>query len=146
MSTDDTVPTPDAWWNREGSYRRLVDSILDYGILMIDTDGTIRTWNPGAEHVKGYTADEAIGQNFSMFYTREQRDAHYPEHELEVAATTGQFEDEGWRVRKDGSKFWANVVITALRDESGSLVGFSKVTRDLTDREEQQEQLRKTAA
>jgi PAS domain S-box-containing protein len=103
--------------------------------------GRIRTWNRGAEHIKGYTAEEAIGQHFEVFYTDEARARKHPAYELEVASREGRFEEEGWRVRKDGTQFWANVVITALRDASGVLVGFAKVTRDLSERRRAQMRL-----
>jgi PAS domain S-box-containing protein len=112
----------------------LVDSVRDYAIFLLDPNGYVATWNPGAEHLKGYTAAEAVGGHFSMFYTDGDRAREHPAFELEVAARTGRYEEEGWRVRKDGSHFWANVVISAVRDESGALVGFAKVTRDLSDR------------
>jgi len=118
----------------EEHYRLLVESARDYAILMLDPNGIILTWNRGAERLKGYTAGEIIGQHFSKFYPRPAVDSGWPEKELEIASTEGRFEDEGWRVRKDGSHFWANVVITALRDGQGSLRGFSKITRDMTDR------------
>ena len=115
-------------------YRLFVDSIKDYAILMLDPTGHVLSWNPGAELLKGYHADEIIGKHFSIFYPREDVEHGKPEMELRVATNEGRFEDEGWRVRKDGSRFWANVVITALRDESRRLVGFGKITRDLTGR------------
>ena len=123
-------------------FRLLVASVRDYAIFMLDVSGRIRTWNAGAEHIKGYTADEAIGQHFELFYTDEARARKHPQYELEVATREGRFEEEGWRVRKDGTQFWANVVITALRDASGVLVGFAKVTRDLTERRRAEQQLR----
>jgi len=126
----------------EGLYRLLVESVRDYAIFALDPDGYILTWNPGAERFKGYTANEIIGKHFSVFYTKADRDRHWPESELAMAKSDGRFEDEGWRVRKDGSRFWANVVITALRDDSGKLVGFAKVTRDLTERRRAEETLR----
>ena len=115
-------------------FRLLVTSVRDYAIFMLDPPGAIRTWNAGAEHIKGYTADEVIGRHFELFYTEEARARKHPAYELEVATREGRFEEEGWRVRKDGTQFWANVVITALRDARGELVGFAKVTRDLTER------------
>ena len=118
----------------EERFRLLVQSVRDYGIFMLDPRGYIASWNEGAQNIKGYTEEEAIGKHFSMFYTQQDRDRDFPAYELEVAAREGRFEDEGWRVRKDGTHFWANVVITALRPESGELVGFAKVTRDLTER------------
>src|SRR5688572_10946704 len=132
-------PQPPSALTREPSetdrlLRLLIDSVRDYGIFLLDTTGHIRTWNPGAQRIKGYTPQEAIGRHFSMFYPPSDIIAGKPEMELRVAAAEGRFEDEGWRVRKDGSLFWANVIITALREESGDLVGFGKVTRDLSDR------------
>jgi PAS domain S-box-containing protein len=118
----------------EERFRLLVDSVVDYAIFMLDPDGFVATWNPGAERIKGYSAAEIVGKHFSTFYPPEPVASGKCEMELEVAAREGRFEDEGWRVRKDGSLFWANVVITALRDQGGSLVGFAKVTRDLTNR------------
>src|SRR5262245_55252839 len=115
-------------------YRLLVNSVRDYAIFMLDTDGIIKTWNTGAERVKGYTADEIIGQSHARFYTDEDRAAGRPRSLLHIARTMGRVEDENWRGRKDGTRFWADVVITALFDESGELVGYGKVTRDLTER------------
>lgn len=110
----------------------LVDSVRDCAIFALDPQGFILTWNAGAERCKGYTADEAIGQHFSIFYPAERKAARFPHFMLEVAARDGRFEDEGWRVRKDGSRFWANVLITPLRNEEGEIIAFAKVTRDLT--------------
>ncbi|HEY5060326.1 MAG TPA: PAS domain S-box protein, partial [Gemmatimonadaceae bacterium] len=118
----------------EQRFRLIVQSVRDYGIFMLDPEGHIASWNEGAQRMKGYTAEEIIGRHFSVFYTTEDKTSGKPAWELEGAARDGRFEDEGWRLRKDGSLFWANVVITALRDPSGTLVGFAKVTRDLTDR------------
>ncbi|HEX8905537.1 MAG TPA: PAS domain S-box protein, partial [Longimicrobiaceae bacterium] len=115
-------------------YRLLIDSVRDYAIFALDRTGHVLTWNPGAERFKGYKPHEIIGKHFSIFYPEEDLRNRKPWWELEVAEREGRFEDEGWRIRKDGSRFWANVVITALRDESGQLVGFAKVTRDLTER------------
>jgi PAS domain S-box-containing protein len=111
-----------------------VQSVRDYAIFALDTAGCILSWNEGAQRIKGYTAEEIIGRHFSTFYPAEDIAAGKPKWELEVATREGRFEDEGWRLRKDGSRFWANVIITALRDETGTLVGFAKVTRDLTER------------
>ncbi|HEX7672318.1 MAG TPA: ATP-binding protein [Polyangiaceae bacterium] len=116
--------------------RLLVESVVDYAIFMLDTEGRVATWNLGAAKIKGYTADEIVGQHFSKFYPVEDVAAGKPDLELEVATRLGRVEDEGWRIRKDGSRFWANVVITALRDEAHNLRGFGKVTRDLTERRE----------
>ncbi len=123
-------------------HRLLVDSIDDYAIFALDPDGYILSWNAGAHRLKGYTANEIIGKHFSIFYPREQIERGFPNFELREAARVGRFEDEGWRLRKDGSRFWANVVITALRDPSRGLVGFAKVTRDLTERRRTEETLR----
>lgn len=115
-------------------YQTMVEAVRDYAIFLLDSSGYIVTWNEGAERLKGYTADEIIGQHFSVFYPPEAIAIGHPQHELEIAAAEGRFEEEGWRRRKDGSAFWANVVITAVRDETGELIGFAKVTRDLTER------------
>ncbi len=125
-----------------GLYQLLVESVTDYAIFVLDPTGHIMTWNPGAQRAKGYTAEEIIGRHFSTFYTAEEQAAGKPAWELEVATRDGRVEDEGWRVRKDGSLFWANVVITALRDPTGTLVGFAKVTRDLSERRRAEEALR----
>ncbi|MBG9388425.1 PAS domain-containing hybrid sensor histidine kinase/response regulator [Caenimonas aquaedulcis] len=125
-------------------FRLLVDSVVDYGIFMLDPAGNVASWNTGAERIKGYTRAEVIGRHFSMFYTQEARDRGWPEHELRAATREGRFEDEGWRVRKDGSQFWANVVITALHDRAGGLAGFGKVTRDLTERRQHEEAMRES--
>jgi PAS domain S-box-containing protein len=122
------------------SFRLLVESVRDYAIFMLDPRGVVRTWNAGAERIKGYRADEIIGTHFSAFYTRPDADSGKCEHELEAATAEGRFEDEGWRVRKDGTTFWANVVITALHNPNGELVGFAKVTRDLSERKRAEEE------
>jgi PAS domain S-box-containing protein len=128
----------------EERFRLLVASIRDYAIFMLDPGGHILTWNAGAERFKGYQVDEIIGQHFSIFYPDDARQKGWPEYELKVAKDTGVFEDEGWRVRKDGSLFWANVVITAMRTADGRLLGFAKVTRDLTQRRAHEEELRRS--
>jgi len=115
-------------------FRLLVESVLDYGIFMLDPEGRVQSWNSGAQRIKGYAADEIIGRHFSAFYPQAAQDKGWPAHELSVAKREGRFADEGWRVRKDGTQFWANVVITAVHDRTGRLRGFAKVTRDLTDR------------
>jgi PAS domain S-box-containing protein len=117
-----------------GLYQLLVESVRDYAIFVLDPDGRVASWNEGARRIKGYEADEIIGRHFSEFYPEPARAAGFPDYELEVARADGRFEDEGWRVRKDGTQFWANVVITALHADDGSLIGFAKVTRDLTER------------
>ena len=128
----------------DAAYRLLVDSVPDYAIFLLDAEGRVQTWNPGAERIKGYRPDEVIGRHFSMFYPQEALDRNWPEHELDVAKREGRYEEEGWRKRKDGTLFWANVVITTIRDGDGHLRGFSKVTRDLTERRQQQELLRRS--
>jgi PAS domain S-box-containing protein len=112
----------------------MVASVVDYAIFALDPAGHVASWNEGAQRMKGYSEEEIVGRHFSTFYPEELAAAGHPDHELEVAESEGRYEEEGWRVRKDGSLFWANVVITALRDEDGRLVGFAKVTRDLTER------------
>ena len=115
-------------------YQLMVESVHDYAIFMLDPAGYIASWNKGAQKIKGYTADEIIGQHFSIFYKPEDIAIGHPQRELEIATAEGRFEEERPRLRKDGSEFWANVVITPVRDEDGTLVGFAKVTRDLTER------------
>ena len=115
-------------------YRQLVEGVRDYAIFLLDPQGHILTWNRGAELIKGYAPAEIIGKHFSVFYPQSAIDRAWPQHELETAQRLGRFEDEGWRLRKDGSLFWAGVVITAMRGEDGELIGFSKITRDLTER------------
>ena len=117
----------------EERFRLLVEGVADYAIFMLDPNGRVATWNVGAERIKGYTASEIIGKHFSIFYPAEALESGWPEHELQVAAEKGSFVDTGWRVRKDGTTFWANVTITALRDDCGRLMGYAKLTRDLTD-------------
>jgi PAS domain S-box-containing protein len=124
-------------------FRLLVESVRDYAIFMLDPGGHVVTWNAGAERIKGYKAHEIIGQHFSKFYPAEVAARGWPDEELRRAAKLGRFEDEGWRIRKDGTQFWANVVITALRDSTGELRGFAKVTRDLTERREAEERARR---
>lgn len=122
----------------EERFRLLVESVTDYAIYMLDPVGTITSWNAGAARFKGYTADEILGQNFSRFYSEADRMAGIPSRALETASREGRFEAEGWRIRKDGSRFWANVVIDAIRSPMGELLGFAKITRDLTERRETQ--------
>jgi len=123
-------------------FAKLVREVRDYAIFMLDAGGRIASWNAGAERIKGYTAADIIGQHFSVFYGEEARQRRIPDRELEIAAAQGRFEDEGWRLRKDGGRFWANVIITPLRDGKGELRGFAKITRDLTERKRQEEELR----
>ncbi len=126
----------------DASYRVFIETVRDYALLMLDPTGRVISWNPGAETIKGYKADEIIGKHFSVFYPPEAIEQGLPAHELVMADREDRFEDEGWRVRKDGTRFWANVVITALRDPDGSLIGYAKVTRDLTERRRHEESLR----
>ena len=143
MPHDDTPPpAPALQHDSEERFRLLVESVRDYAIFMLDPKGHVLTWNLGAERFKGYPAEEIIGSHFSRFYPPDALARGLPDEELRVASDAGSFEDEGWRVRKDGSMFWANVVITAMRDERGELVGFAKVTRDLTQRRHHEEALR----
>jgi PAS domain S-box-containing protein len=118
----------------EEQLRLLVESVQDYAIFLLGPDGRVATWNLGAQRIKGYQASEIIGKHFSVFYPQVDLDSGKPQEELRVATAVGRFEDEGWRLRKDGSRFWANVIITALRDSSGNLRGFSKITRDTTEK------------
>ncbi len=131
-------------WERsdDAQFHSLVGEVVDYAIFKLDPNGNVSTWNKGAGHIKGYTADEIIGQHFSKFYTEEDKNAGVPEHHLGIASEQGRTEYEGYRVRKDGSQFWANVVITALRDDDGELRGFTKVTRDMTERREAKQRLK----
>lgn len=129
---------------RDEPFRRLVETVSDYAIFLLDPEGRIQSWNRGAQLLKGYEAGEVTGKHFSIFYPEEAVARRWPEHELEAALKIGRFEDEGWRIRKDGSRFWANVVITAMYDDAGNLLGFSKVTRDLTQRRKTEERLRES--
>jgi PAS domain S-box-containing protein len=128
------LPGPNEKLATDDLLRLLVTTVRDYAIFMLDPAGQVATWNSGAERIKGYAASEIIGRHFSTFYPVEDVQAGKCEYELEIATRDGRFEDEGWRIRKDGTRFWANVVITAVRNERGTLVGFAKVTRDLSDR------------
>lgn len=127
-------PVPDQASKPEQQLQLLVESVKDYAIFLLDAEGRVVTWNQGAQRIKGYTFDEIRGHHFSVFYPREDIESGKPDYELKFAAQEGRFEDEGWRLRKDGSRFWANVVITALKDENGVLLGFGKVTRDISQR------------
>jgi PAS domain S-box-containing protein len=130
---------PQADFDESDLFRLLVESVRDYAIFMLDPQGRVSTWNAGAANIKGYRKAEILGKHFSVFYTPDAIARRFPEHELDVARARGRFEDEGWRVRKDGTRFWANVVISAMRDERGTLRGFAKVTRDLTARRQVEE-------
>jgi PAS domain S-box-containing protein len=136
----------DALRRSEERFRILVQGVSDYAIYMLDTEGRVTNWNTGAQRFKGYTETEILGEHFSRFYTEEDRATDLPRRALETALREGRFEHEGWRVRKDGSRFWAHVVIDPIRDEGGTLIGFAKVTRDITDRRAAQEELEKTRA
>src|SRR5258706_3307210 len=118
--------------------RLLIEAIHDYAIYMLNPDGLVTTWNAGAQRFKGYAEAEVLGTPFSRFYVEEDRKAGLPQRALKIAAAEGKFESEGWRVRKDGTRFWAHVVIDPIRDRSGKLVGFAKITRDFTNRREAQ--------
>ena len=128
----------------EAAFRVLVESVKDYAIFMLDPGGRVASWNPGAQRIKGYSADQIIGRHFSIFYSPEDIEAGKPDRMLQQATAEERTEDEGWRVRKDGSRFWANVVLTALRDPSGALLGFAKITRDLTERRRTEQAVRES--
>jgi PAS domain S-box-containing protein len=148
MASEPTRPvSASAGGSRELSedlFRLLVESVEDHAIYMLDPNGFVSTWNAGAARIKGYSADEVVGKHFSIFYTPEAIAQGWPEHVLQSAARAGRFEDEGWRVRKDGSLFWANIVLTAMHDRNGALRGFSKITRELSARREQEQALRRS--
>ena len=128
------MDTTDPNINNSERYRLLVEAVTDYAIYMLDPSGTVISWNAGAEQFKGYRASEIIGQHFSRFYTDEDRQSGLPARALNISATEGKFESEGWRVRRDGSRFWAHVVIDPIRNARGVLTGYAKITRDLTER------------
>jgi PAS domain S-box-containing protein len=128
----------------ESKFRLMIAGVRDYAIFMMNPEGYIASWNQGAENIKGYKTEEIIGSHFSKFYTEEDKKRNHPQYELEIAKRDGKYEEEGWRIRKDGSKFWATILITAIKDSSGKLIGFSKVTRDLTERMLAQEELRRS--
>jgi PAS domain S-box-containing protein len=128
----------------EEPFKLLVQSIVDYAIYMLDADGRVTSWNVGAERIKGYSAEEILGQHFSIFYTEEDRQAGVPDKVLETARREGKYEGEGWRVRKDGTRFWVNAVVDAIRDDDGKIIGFAKVTRDMTEKREARLNLEQT--
>jgi PAS domain S-box-containing protein len=128
----------------EERFQLLIEAVVDYGIFLLDPEGHVASWNTGAENLKGYTREEILGRHFSIFYPPEVVASGWPQEELRRARKLGRFEDEGWRVRKDGSRFWANVIITALYDRAGTLTGFAKITRDLTERRKHEEELRES--
>ena len=125
-------------------FRLLVEAVTDYAIYMLDPNGIVTSWNAGAQRFKGYTEQEIIGEHFSRFYTDEDRESGLPKRALETAAREGRFEQEGWRVRKDGTRMWAHVVIDPIRDRSGRLVGFAKITRDISEKKAAQDELRRS--
>ena len=134
----------DASLTDDGRYRILIDAIKDYAIYMLDRNGCVASWNPGAERFKGYSAEEVLGENFSRFYTEEDQRSGLPETNLRRAGEEGRYEGEGWRIRKDGERFWAHVIIDPIIDPSGELVGFAKITRDLTERRQAEKELERT--
>jgi PAS domain S-box-containing protein len=143
---DERMEAEAALRESEERYRLLVEGVKDHAIFMLDAKGRVTTWNQGAERIKGYRAEEIIGENFSRFYSSEDVERGKPELALKVAAEKGHYDDEGWRVRKDGTRFYANVVITAVLDQAGCLRGYSKVTHDITERKRAEEELRKAQA
>jgi PAS domain S-box-containing protein len=138
---DQVIQRSAALQKSEQQFQQLVAGVTDYAIYMLDPEGNIASWNPGAERIKGYSSTEIIGKHFSRFYTEEDRETSLPKRALHQAATRGKFEGEGWRLRKDGTRFWANVLIDPIRDSTGTLIGFAKVTRDMTEYRAMQEQL-----
>src|SRR5690606_39065495 len=129
----------------EERYHKMIDEVQDYAILLLDCDGFIQNWNKGAEKIKGYSEKEIIGKNFRIFYLEEDRKNNLPETLINQAFETGRAQHEGWRLRKDGSKFWGSIVITALHDDEDNIIGFSKVTRDLTERKLAEDQAKSYA-
>src|SRR3954449_4572587 len=128
-----TESRPDAPLTDEQRFRRLIEAVTDYAIYMLDPHGIVTSWNAGAQRFKGYTPDEIIGEHFSRFYTDEDRQTGLPKRALETAVREGRFEQEGWRVRKDGTRMWAHVVIDPILSPSGTLLGFAKITRDISE-------------
>ncbi|MGZ5846757.1 MAG: PAS domain-containing protein, partial [Ramlibacter sp.] len=140
-----TPPDTQPYSPQEAERLRLfISAVTDYAIYMLSPEGTIVSWNAGAQRFKGYTAAEIIGQHFSLFYTDEDRRIGIPAFALQQASSKGKFEAEGWRVRKDGSRFWASVVIDPIRDDAGTLVGYAKITRDITEKKLAEEALRES--
>src|SRR6266436_1262670 len=133
--------TEEALKQSQEQFRLLVQGVSDYAIYMLDPKGVVANWNLGAHRIKGYTSEEIIGNHFSIFYTDEDREAGEPQKVLETVKRDGRLEKEGWRVRKDGSRFWAHVIIDAIRDDHGKLIGYAKITRDITERKNTQQQL-----
>jgi PAS domain S-box-containing protein len=141
QTTRPSVPKTDTMSPDADTLRLLVDSTIDYAIFLLDPQGYVASWNAGAQRIKGYAAQDIVGRHFSVFYTEDVVARGWPDHELQEATRAGRFEDEGWRVRKDGTKFYANVVITALRDSTGTLRGFAKVTRDISERKANEQRI-----
>jgi PAS domain S-box-containing protein len=135
----------DVFFHGEQQYHLMIDEVEDYAILMLDRNGVVRNWNKGAQKIKGYTEEEAVGMHFRMFYPQEDREAGLPELLIGKATREGKAIHEGWRIRKDGTTFWGSIVITALHDPQGKVIGFSKVTRDLTERKRSEDRLRQYA-
>jgi PAS domain S-box-containing protein len=125
-------------------FGQIVAGVKDYAVFTLDVAGHVTSWNAGAENIQGYAANEIIGKHFSRFHTAEAIVRNWPGEELKIAAGQGRFEEEGWRIRKDGSRFWADVVTTAIHDSSGRLTGFLKITRDLTERRRHEQSLRES--
>ena len=140
----EAVDRYDASLQGEGRFRLLVDAITDYAIYMLSPEGYVTSWNSGAQRFKGYRASEILGEHFSRFYLDADREAGLPARALRIAATEGRFEGEGWRQRKDGTRFWAHVIIDPIRDPSGELIGFAKITRDLTERKAAENALKRS--
>jgi PAS domain S-box-containing protein len=142
--TDQVKREKDTLQQSEERFRLLIEGTRDYAIIMLDADGRVTSWNEGAKRLKGWDEQEILGRHFSLFYTEEAVTARLPKQELEIAETEGRYSEEGWRVRKNGSKFIADVIITAIRDDSGKLQGFAKITRDITERKQAEERLKAT--
>jgi PAS domain S-box-containing protein len=140
----DQIASIEALLTGDRKYRPLVEGVTDYAIYMLDPEGTVTSWNPGAQHFKGYLASEIIGRHFSAFYMAADRQADVPARPLKAATAAGPFQTEGWRVRKDGSRFWAYVVVDSIRKSSGSIVGFATIIRDLTNQKYAEEALRRS--
>ena len=140
---EDTPPSV-ASLSEEQRYRLLIEAVTDYAIYMLDADGIVTSWNPGAQRFKGYRAEEIIGQHFSRFYVPEDQQSGLPARALAIAASQGHFEGEGRRVRKDGTRFWAQVVLDPIKSAQGRVIGYAKVTRDLTERRETEAALRRS--
>src|SRR2546421_4580940 len=144
LKTQENLPDQtEALKRSEERYLRMIDEIHDYAVLLLDMQGTIMNWNKGAEKLKGYKADEIVGRNFRLFYRDEEQRLHLPEKLLKEAALKGRAFHEGWRIRKDGSLFWASVVITALHDENKEVYAFLKITKDLTEQKLSEDRLRR---